>query len=103
LLTRLTSFERHLAQGAATSTPLANILICTIDKQIRTECERMGITYSTWVDDLAFSGNDPRKIILVVITSLRRAGLRIARKKIKIMGPATQKILNGIILGKNFA
>ncbi|MBZ5507378.1 MAG: reverse transcriptase family protein [Acidobacteriia bacterium] len=100
LLTKLTSFERHLPQGAATSTPLANILICTIDKQIRSECERMGITYSTWVDDLAFSGDDPRRIIPVVIGALRKSGLRLSRKKITIMGPATRKVLNGIVLGK---
>lgn len=100
LLTRLTSFERHLPQGAATSTPLANILICTIDKQIRSECERMGITYSTWVDDLAFSGDHPQLIIPVVIRALGKAGLRLSRKKITIMGPATRKVLNGIVLGK---
>ncbi len=100
LLTRLTSFERHLPQGASTSTSLANILICTIDKRIRTECEQMGITYSTWVDDLAFSGKDARKIIPIVITVLRNSGLRVSRAKIKIMGPATRKSLNGIIIGK---
>jgi hypothetical protein len=60
----------------------------------------MGITYSTWVDDLAFSGKDPRKIIPIVIAALRKAGLRVSRRKIKIMGPATRKLLNGIILGK---
>jgi hypothetical protein len=100
LLTKLTSFERHLPQGASTSTSLANILICTIDKQIRTECQRMGITYSTWVDDLAFSGDDPRKVIPIVIAALHKAGLRVSRRKIKIMGPATRKVLNGVILGK---
>ncbi len=86
LLTKLTSFERHLPQGAATSTPLANILICAIDQQIRTECERMGVKYSTWVDDLAFSGTNARHVIPVVISALRKAGLRVSRKKMKVMG-----------------
>ena len=60
----------------------------------------MAITYSTWVDDLAFSGQNARMIIPVVITSLREAGLRVSRRKIKVMGACSQKILNGIIVGK---
>jgi hypothetical protein len=100
LLTKLTSFERHLPQGAATSTPLANILICAIDQEIRTECERMGVKYSTWVDDLAFSGANARHVIPVVISALSKAGLRVSRKKIKVMGTGRRKVLNGIVLGK---
>lgn len=100
LLTRLTTFERHLPQGAATSTPLANILICTIYRKIRLECERIGIKYSTWVDDLAFSGLNARGIIPVVINTLNRAGLRVSRRKIHVMGAGSRKLLNGIIVGK---
>lgn len=100
LLTKLTSFERHLPQGASTSTPLANILICAIDKRIRDECERMGVKYSTWVDDLAFSGVKARNVIPVVISALRGVGLRVSRKKISVMGPKSRKVLNGIVLGQ---
>lgn len=100
LLTQLTTFERHLPQGAATSTPLANILICTIYKGIRNECERMGVRYSTWVDDLAFSGANARAVISVAISALHKAGFQVSRRKIKVMGAGSQKVLNGIIVGR---
>jgi RNA-directed DNA polymerase len=100
LLTQLTTFERHLPQGAATSTPLANILICAIYKRVRSECERLGVKFSTWVDDLAFSGANARQVISVVIRTLHRTGLKVSRRKIRIMGSGSQKILNGIIVGR---
>jgi hypothetical protein len=101
LLAKLTSFERHLPQGAATSTPLANILICAIDKRIREECARIGVRYSTWVDDFAFSGDNARQVIPTVISTLRKAGLKVSRRKIKVMGATRRKLLNGITLGRN--
>ena len=63
LLTRLTTFDRHLPQGAATSPMLANLFIWMIDAPIRTACEELGVVYSTWIDDLAFSGERARELI----------------------------------------
>jgi hypothetical protein len=56
LLTRLTTFDRHLPQGAPTSPLLANLFIWMIDEPIRAICEQLLVSYSTWIDDLAFSG-----------------------------------------------
>jgi hypothetical protein len=100
LLTQLTTFERHVPQGAATSTALANILICTIFRKIKDKCDRIGVRCSTWVDDLAFSGLNARTVISTAITALRNAGFKVSRRKIKVMGAGSQKILNGIIVGK---
>lgn len=78
----------------------ANILICTIYKRVRDECERLGVRYSTWVDDLAFSGTNARTVISVAISALHKAGFQVSRRKIRVMGPGSQKILNGIIVGR---
>lgn len=100
LLTQLTTFERHIPQGAATSTALANILICTIYKRIRDECDRMAVRYSTWVDDLAFSGTNARMVISAAISALHKAGFQVSRRKIIVMGAGSKKLLNGIIVGR---
>src|SRR5260370_4064082 len=100
LLTKLTTFERHLPQGAPSSTMLANLVLYSCDGAIREECERRKIQYSSWIDDLAFSSEDPRPVIDVVIGVLREGGLRISRKKLEIAGPASRKILNGVVLGR---
>jgi hypothetical protein len=101
ILTQLTTFERHLPQGAPTSTMLANLVLYSCDGPIRAECERLGIRYSSWVDDLAFSSNDPRPVINLVVATLQKNGFRISRKKLEIVGPGVRKILNGVLLGRH--
>jgi len=100
LLTQLTTFERHLPQGAPSSTLLANLVLYSVDGPIRAECERLGIRYSSWIDDLSFSSNEPRPIVPLVIATLQKNGFRIARKKLEIIGPRHRKILNGLVVGR---
>jgi len=99
MLTRLTTFQRHLPQGSPTSTILANLVLCSCDAPIRSECSRLDLQYSSWVDDLAFSGEDPRPIITTVVSTLRTKGLQISRKKLEIAGPRSKKVLTGVALG----
>ena len=100
LLTQLTTFERHLPQGAPSSTILANLVLYSCDAPIRRECERKGLEYTSWIDDLAFSGNDPRPIIETVVSTLRANKFRLSRKKLEIAGPRSRKILTGVNLGR---
>jgi hypothetical protein len=100
LLTQLTTFERHLPQGAPTSTLLGNLVMCALDSPIRISSRFNDVGYSGWVDDLAFSGENPRPIINVAIHELAKAGFSVSRRKVKVMGPASQKILTGVRLGQ---
>ncbi len=100
LLTSLTTFERHLPQGAPTSTLLANLVLYSIDEPIRKECMEQKIQYSTWVDDLAFSGDNSPVVIPTVFRILRRSGFRVSRKKMQIMGPASSKVMNGVLASR---
>lgn len=100
LLTQLTTFERHLPQGAPTSTLIANLVILSLDQPIRAESSRNVATYSGWVDDLAFSGDNPRPLINTAVRRLAADGFAVSRRKVKVMGPSSQKILTGTRLGK---
>ena len=51
---RLTS--KHLAQGAPTSAPLANLCAYRLDCRLQGLARRYGLRYSRYADDLAFSG-----------------------------------------------
>jgi len=99
LLTQLTTFGRHLPQGAATSPFLANLFIWMIDEPIRSMCEQLSVVYSTWIDDLAFSGELARDLIQPSISVLAANGLSVGRKKVKIMGPNAIRLLTGTRLG----
>ena len=100
ILTKLTTVEGHLPQGAPTSTYLANLFLAAVDEEIVRACREVGVVYSTWVDDLAFSGQNARCVIQIAIEVLRRAGLAVSHKKLKVMGPSSRKILNGIVVGR---
>jgi RNA-directed DNA polymerase len=98
LLTKLTTFERHLPQGSSTSTLLANFFLAAIDEPIRHACSQRDLTYSTVLDDLTISGRRSREVIGQVAQTLAENHLRVSRRKVKVMGPGTRKIVNGILL-----
>lgn len=100
LLTRLTTVNRCLPQGSPASPLLANLFIWSIDSPIRKACERLGVKYTTFIDDLAFSGTQARQMIQISAAVLEEHGLSISHKKTKIMGPTVRKLLTGIRLGK---
>lgn len=56
LLTRLTTFDGQLPQGAPTSTPLANLVLLKLDRRFMRLAEIHAFKYTRWVDDLSFSG-----------------------------------------------
>jgi RNA-directed DNA polymerase len=100
LLTRLTTFRGYLPQGAPTSTLLANLVLSSADCGIKAACEAAGIRYSSWVDDLAFSGPKAREVVQQVVSALMRAGFRLSHKKIKVMGAGDRKTLNKLVLSR---
>jgi RNA-directed DNA polymerase len=100
LLTKMTTRKGCLPQGAPTSPAIANLYLMSIDKPIRDYCDGHGLRYSSWIDDLAFSGKNPRAVIPLVVHTLGVHGLRLSRRKIRIMGPGSRKILTGILMNK---
>ncbi|HET9284609.1 MAG TPA: reverse transcriptase family protein [Candidatus Angelobacter sp.] len=101
LLTRLTTYKRRLPQGSPASPLLANLFIWSIDKPIREACKQKSVVYSTWIDDLGFSGILAREVIQVAAKVLAAHGLRLSRKKIRVMGSREKKLLTGTRLGQS--
>ena len=100
LLTKLTTFERHLPQGAPTSTMLANLVLHSVDSPIRESCALLRVSYSTWVDDIAFSGDNARLVINTAVGALMKAGFSVPHKKTRIMGPGSAKLLTNLLVGR---
>lgn len=101
LLTRLTTYEWRLPQGAPTSPAIANIFLASIYTPIVLASERQGLTISTWVDDLVFSGAAARNVMEVVRMTLAANGFKDSRRKREILGPRDQKVITGARLGRN--
>ena len=100
ILTRLTTYDFHLPQGAPTSSALANLVLHSLDKPIREYCERACIHYSTWIDDLAFSGASARCAINVAVSALQRGGFAVPHRKMKIMPAHRRQMLTGLLLNR---
>jgi len=100
LLTRLTTFERHLPQGASTSSALANLVLYSLDQPIRDYCREKGILYTTWIDDLAFSGEESRRVINVAVEALRNGGFAAPHRKLRIMPTHDRQFLTGLLLNR---
>lgn len=99
-LTKLTTFRGHLPQGAPTSTLLANFVLGSIDAPIRVACETHKVRYSSWVDDLAFSGELARDITPLVVKVLLESGFKVRHRKIIVMRPGEKKTINKLVLGR---
>ena len=84
LCTRLTTFNHHLALGLITSPILANQLLEPIDVRIGSLCDRNGLAYTRFVDDISLSAPfDLGKsgFARLVERILNQAGFEINRKK----------------------
>jgi hypothetical protein len=78
---------------------LANLFIWSIDGPIRSQCAQLDIKYSTWIDDLIFSGERGREIIEFAVRVLAKERLAVSRTKTEVMGPRAIKLMTGTRLG----
>jgi RNA-directed DNA polymerase len=80
VLTRLCTYDFHLALGLVTSPILANGLFKPIDTCIANVCRKMKLTYTRFVDDITISGKfdlEPSGIRGVVENIVERHGFKL--------------------------
>jgi RNA-directed DNA polymerase len=99
LLTKLTTFQRHLPQGAPTSSALANIYLSSIYRPIEKRCIDADVEKTAYVDDLIFSGENSRLLMEPTRQLLAKEGLKLSARKREILGPRDVKIITGNRLG----
>lgn len=93
----------HLPQGAPTSPMLSNLIAAPIDEQIQSIANAHGAVYTRYADDIVLSfSSGPKERIEGVLTTLRRIlgehGFVLNRKKTRILGPGTRKIVTGLLV-----
>lgn len=92
LVTRLTTVDGALPQGAPTSTAIANLVLASIDNRLPTEGEKLGSRHTRFVDDYTFSGTNPMPLIQHVGRGLSAHGLKIYRKNAKFQSKPKLRI-----------
>jgi RNA-directed DNA polymerase len=101
LLTRLTTYERHLPQGAPTSSVLANIYLASVIQPILRQCAQLDVKPGAFVDDLIFSGSNARSLMEPTRKLLGRSGFSFSAKKREILTSRDEKLVTGIRDGKD--
>ena len=99
LLTRLTTIDGHLPQGAPTSTAIANVVLASaVDRRSETTAKQRNVTVTRFVDDFAFSGVSSDALIFPTARASSQVGLSVWRKpeKLKIMPARRRQEVTGL-------
>mgnify|MGYP000069444926 FL=1 len=106
VLTRLTTKDGALPQGAITSSFLANLVMWRHEPLLQAKLASMGITYSRYVDDMSMSSKShldtatQTKVIGMVYGMLAAHGLRAARHKHQVFSASQQMIATKLIVNR---
>ncbi|RME27953.1 MAG: RNA-directed DNA polymerase [Deltaproteobacteria bacterium] len=103
LLTRLTTFEGGLPQGAPTSPRLSNLVNYTMDLRLSRFCDMRSITYSRYADDLCFSTDDESwtgQLLRTVPEILSDFGYRVNRAKTRFLRAHQRQLVTGLVVNE---
>ncbi len=100
LLTKLTTFQHRLPQGASSSSIIANLVMQPIHREIDKICRVYGLHWTMYVDDIAVSGARARDAIIPIIHALQREGYAVAHRKIHVMARSERQALTGGIVNR---
>jgi len=103
LLTKLTTFQHRLPQGAPTSTMLANLALLPVHNDIEMITKTNRLQMSFYIDDIAISGEKTRDVLNEVIRIIQKYGYQIRQKKIKIMPSHGEQIIGGFLVNKKIS
>ncbi|NMY53326.1 retron St85 family RNA-directed DNA polymerase [Pseudomonas sp. WS 5011] len=103
LISRLTSYQGGLPQGAPTSAHLSNVVLYPFDNEISNFCESVGVSYTRYADDITFSGDDKDSVRSAVEKSTKLLSLlklEINKDKTRIFGPSSRQVVTGVVVNE---
>lgn len=112
IVAQICCFQGRLAQGAPSSPVLSNLVCRRLDHQLSRLAVLAGCSYTRYADDLtlstrdasfpaaivANSGTTPPTLSAEIAEILRQSGFHINPEKTRIQGPATRKVVTGLIV-----
>ena len=103
LLTKLTTWQTRLPQGAPTSSALANLALLPMHTEIQRLLTSTDTVMTAWVDDIALSGSDVLEQIEPIVRIVHRHGHAIRRRKVKIMPSCGPQAVTGVGVNRKVA
>jgi retron-type reverse transcriptase len=101
MLTSLCCWEDVLPQGAPTSPTLSNIVMKRFDDILGDWCQKHGVTYTRYCDDLTFSANTPLYgVYRKAKAMLEKRGFEVNEKKTKFVTNASSQRVTGLTVNE---
>lgn len=100
-MAELCCYNGHLPQGACTSPIISNLVMKNFDDELGRFCEKHGINYSRYSDDMFFSGSfNPGMIIRKVKEMLKKLGMKLNNEKTIVAGHSSRQMVLGVIVNE---
>ena len=98
-LGELCTFNWRLPQGAPTSPMISNLIAWRMDIKLSKFCEKRGLIYSRYADDITISGNKnlPRYKTLI-FRIIEEEGFSINEEKVRLLGRGSSQKVTGVIV-----
>jgi RNA-directed DNA polymerase len=101
MLTRLTTYDYHLAQGFPTSSSIANLILKEIEPRFVNLCQEHNLRFSFYQDDLTVSGSyRARKLFNLIVRILEQSGFSVNRTKSKVKRHNQQQKVTGYVVNR---
>ena len=99
MLTSLCCYQERLPQGAPTSPALSNLVMKHFDEQMGEWCQKQGIAYTRYSDDLTFSADVPLYHVYKKAKAfLEHMGFELNDKKTHFITNASQQSVTGLVV-----
>ncbi|ECO9960697.1 RNA-directed DNA polymerase, partial [Salmonella enterica] len=102
LIAKLSTLEGSLVQGTKLSTDIANLIFLEEEALISEEVGKLGGNYTRYVDDITISfesevnNEDISKIKTMISSMALKSGVRLNRKKSRVLRNGQSKIVHGV-------
>jgi hypothetical protein len=100
ILTKLTTYHRHLPQGAPTSTTLCNLSLLHLYDSLLDIGMDLDLNISIWVDDITMSGFRAHDAIQPLIHLIQEQGYSVSSRKLKIMTSSKSQGVTGLTINR---
>ena len=104
MLTTLCCYRDVLPQGAPTSPALSNLVMKNFDENLGAWCEKRGITYTRYCDDMTFSGDcSLYPVYQKVKNMLRDTAFELNERKTHFITNAARQSVTGLTVNEKVA
>lgn len=104
VLTNLCTLNGKLPQGSACSPAISNIVCISLDKRLIGLCEKRGIRFTRYADDMYFSCDD-KTLLLKTFSIIKKIiddeGFVLNSKKTHFHTPSNKKMITGVTVVSN--